>query len=104
VVATATARRAFFPRDGERFLQHLDLQRFAAEQAFQLAHALFEIADATGGDDIFVGFDGVRPPWDISCLHLNRRLGETPCSRATAETVMPGCMVCSTRASFCSAP
>jgi hypothetical protein len=35
---------------------------------------------------------------------MNSMLGETPCRRATAETVMPGCIVASTGARFCSAP
>ena len=43
------------------------------------------------------------PPWDMSCLHLNSRLGDTPRWRATADTVMPGYMVSVTSASFCSA-
>jgi hypothetical protein len=37
-----------------------------------------------------------RPPAAIRCLHLNSRLGEMPCVRATNETDMPGCSVSST--------
>ncbi len=36
-------------------------------------------------------------------LHPNRGLGETPWSRATAETVMPGLAVSSTSLTFSSA-
>jgi hypothetical protein len=43
------------------------------------------------------------PPSLMQRLHPNSRLGETPCRRATAETVIPGCMVSSTSRSFCSA-
>jgi hypothetical protein len=58
VAATATARRAFFPSGGERFLEDLDFHGLTAEQAFQLTDAQFEIASFTGCDDIFIGFDG----------------------------------------------
>ena len=42
-------------------------------------------------------------PSDIRRLHRNKRLGETAWSRVTAETLMPGCMVCSTNWTFSSA-
>ena len=41
-----------------------------------------------------------RPPAAIRCLHLNSRLGERPCVRATNDTDMPGCSVSSTSRIF----
>jgi hypothetical protein len=66
----------------EGLAEDLGLHGLAAEKAFKHADAVLEVTDTADGDDLLV-----RP---------DSRLGETPWSRATAETVMPGCMVCST--------
>ncbi len=58
VAATATARRAFFPGIGERFLEDLDLHGLAAEEAFELADTLLQFTGLAGRNDVLVGFDG----------------------------------------------
>jgi hypothetical protein len=49
-------QRFFPPRGGQGLLEHFDLERLAAEQAFQLADTLFEFASAADRDNVLVGF------------------------------------------------
>jgi hypothetical protein len=54
-------------------------------------------------DYVVIGLD--RGPATLAHAppHPNRMLGETPCGRAIAKIVMPGCMISSTNRNFCSA-
>ena len=50
-----------------------------------------------GADDLVVDPDRLAA---VRCLHLNSRLGERPCVRATNDTDLPGCSVSSTSRIF----
>src|SRR5215212_2185145 len=49
------------PRELERLFQDLGFQGLAAEQAFEIPHALLELADLAGADHVLVGVDGPVP-------------------------------------------
>lgn len=104
MAATASAKRVFWAGLLKGLAQDLGLHGLAAEQALRLADAVLEFPHAADRDDLLVGPDRLLPALGHARrLHWNSRLGETPCSRATAETVMPDCMVCSTSRTFPSA-
>ncbi|WP_238296421.1 hypothetical protein, partial [Methylobacterium soli] len=54
-MATAAATRLFYPCDGQRLLEHLDLQRLAPQQPLQIAHAGFQLAHPASRDYLVVG-------------------------------------------------
>ena len=98
--ATASATAVFLPARGERLFEDLALEGLATEEPLERADPLLELAHPGGADDLVVDPDRSRPPAAIRCLHLNSRLGERPCVRATNDTDMPGCSVSSTSRIF----
>lgn len=50
MAATAAATSVFFPRLGQGFLEDLDLHRLAAEQPFEIANTVLELAKLRGAD------------------------------------------------------
>ena len=49
--------RFFPPRRGECLLQHLDLERLAAKQPFEVADPGLQLSHAAGADHVLIGFD-----------------------------------------------
>ena len=80
----------------QNLAQDFGLHGLAAEQTLQFADLGVELRDVVDGNDLLVRADRLVPRPSVSRVHWNSRLGETPWSRATAETVLPGCRVCST--------
>ena len=82
--------------------EYLGFHSLAAEEAFEFAYFRLEFAGAACRDNVLVSPDRLLPTLGHAPPPLEQQLGETPWSRATAETVIPGCMVCSTSRTFSS--
>jgi hypothetical protein len=77
-----------------------DLQRLAPEQTLGITHAQFQFTPMAGSDVAVIGPYRRLPVFGLQRLSPGTRLGEGPYGWETAETVMPGCIVCSTSRTF----